>query len=129
MRSYIEQHLDDPDLGVEHLCRAFGASEPTVYRDFADAGGVAHYVAMRRLGRAYRQLLSAQPGRGQVQEISSRCGFDDPLYFSRLFRQRFGIAPSAVLSLVQERRLSRAASRRASRAIGESQFEDWLKLI
>ena len=30
-----------------------------------------------------------------VKEVAERCGFDDPLYFSRIFRKARGHAPSA----------------------------------
>lgn len=130
MLSYVEQHLDNPDLSVEQLCRAFGASVPSVYREFADTGGVARYIAKRRLDRAFRQLLSAAPRRGQVQEIASRCGFDDPAYFSRLFHKHFGVSPSAMLGLGQARDMpfARQLPSRAA-ADGEARIGDWLSLI
>jgi AraC-like DNA-binding protein len=130
MRSYVERRLDDPDFSVEQICRAFHVSVPTVYRDFADAGGVAHYIATRRLDRAFRQLLSAAPNRGQVQETANRCGFDDPGYFSRLFRQHFGVPPSTVLSLGQMAKTPAAQGFLSGAvAINESRFADWLSLI
>lgn len=130
MRSYIERHLENPDLSVEQLCRAFRASVPTVYRDFADTGGVARYIAARRLDRAFRELLSASPLRGEVQAIASRCGFDDPGHFSRLFRQRFGVPPSTVLSLGQAKNTPVAGWLLAgATALGEPSMGDWLKII
>lgn len=97
MRSYLERHLADTELSAERLCREFGASRASIYRDFAEAGGVARYITQRRLDRIFHQLLSTSPARGRVQEVASRWGFDDPGHFSRLFRQRFGVPPSVVL--------------------------------
>lgn len=97
MRSYLERHLADTELSVERLCQEFGASRASIYRDFAEAGGVARYITQRRLDRIFHQLLSTSPARGRVQEVASRWGFDDPGHFSRLFRQRFGVPPSVVL--------------------------------
>lgn len=62
------------------------------------------HLFKRRVGRSFRQVqiesqLSHAEGllRGEpqlsVKEIAYRCGFDDPLYFSRLFRKRRGASP------------------------------------
>ncbi len=127
MRSYIEQRLDDPDFTVEQLCRAFCASIPTVYRDFAHTGGIARYITMRQLGRSFQELLSAPPGRGRVREVASRYCFDDPGYFSRLFQKRFGISPSAVSSLGYSGKNPAARPYLPAAAIGEANLGDWLK--
>lgn len=90
----IDQNLGDPDLGIETLLKEFGASRATIYRDFAEDGGLQHYIHMRRLQRAFLLLSEAAPGRGVVQDVASRCGFASLAHFSRSFRARFGFAPS-----------------------------------
>jgi len=52
------------------------------------------YALARRMNLA-QQLLSE--GRHPVSIVAERCGYKDPFYFSRIFRQHFGIAPSKVL--------------------------------
>lgn len=97
LRRYIDQNLSDPDLGLESLLCEFGASRATIYRDFADVGGLQHYILERRLQRAYRLLAEALPLRGQVQVVASRCGFASLAHFSRRFRAAYGVAPSDLL--------------------------------
>ena len=99
VRAYIEDHLDDPDLGVERLCRRFAMSRRTVYRMFADDGGVGRYLVERRLVRAFGALRAASPSRGLINAVALDCGFDDQRRFRRLFRQRFAIAPSDAVGL------------------------------
>jgi AraC-like DNA-binding protein len=96
-KRYIDQNLADPGLGMESLLREFGASRATIYRDFADVGGLQHYILERRLHRAYRFLAEASPNRGHVQDVASRCGFASLPHFSRRFRTNFGVAPSDVV--------------------------------
>ncbi len=96
MRRFLDEHLDDPELGVASLCAAFGASRATIYRDFADEGGVARFVTRRRLERAYRDLAGGPPDRGRVRRIAERWGFACPYHFSRVFRKRFDLWPSEV---------------------------------
>lgn len=68
------------------------------------------HLFRRRLGKSYRQvrieialsradeLLRSSPGI-RVREVAFRLGFDDPLYFSRLYRKHRGVPPSrAVVS-------------------------------
>jgi AraC-like DNA-binding protein len=97
MKRSIEQNLGDPDLGIETLLKDFGASRATIYRDFAEDGGLQHYIHMRRLQRAFLLLSEAPPGRGAVQDVATRCGFSSLAHFSRSFRARFGFAPSDVV--------------------------------
>lgn len=35
-----------------------------------------------------------------VSDVAARCGFDDPAYFSRLFRRRFGMTPREFRSML-----------------------------
>lgn len=96
-KQYIDQNLADPQLGVEALLRDFGASRATIYRDFAEVGGLQHYILERRLQRAYRFLAEEAPVRGNVQDVALRCGFSSLGHFSRRFRASFGMTPSDVV--------------------------------
>ncbi|MDA4845893.1 helix-turn-helix domain-containing protein [Hoeflea poritis] len=98
MQTYISQHLSDPELDAEHLCKTFHVSRPTIYRDFAEAGGVAKFITQRRLERAYYRLTSSGSSPIRVSNVAFELGFMDPGYFSRIFRRRFGISPKEAAS-------------------------------
>ena len=38
--------------------------------------------------------LSSLPDDSNITEISRLCGFKEPLYFSRMFKKKYGVAPS-----------------------------------
>lgn len=97
MKAFIDRNLADSDLGIEMLLKAFGASRATIYRDFAEDGGLQHFILVRRLHRAYRILSEAAPLRGAIQDASDRTGFLTQAHFSRSFRDHFGERPSDVL--------------------------------
>lgn len=97
MKTFIDKNLGDPELGIDMLLKAFGASRATIYRDFAAAGGLQHFILSRRLHRAYRILSEANPSRGAVQDAADRSGFLTLAHFSRSFRDHFGERPSDVL--------------------------------
>ena len=88
-RSYIADHLTDPDLGAARIASAVGISERQLSRVFAaDGTSVPRHILARRLDLA-RSLLTG-PGPGSVAEVSARCGFTSAAYFSHAFRSRFG---------------------------------------
>ncbi|MCU4652123.1 AraC family transcriptional regulator [Roseibacterium sp. SDUM158016] len=97
MKAFIDQNLAEPDLGIDMLLEKFGASRATVYRDFADDGGLKNFILSRRLHRAYRALSEAMPTRGAVLAVAEACGFETLAHFSRSFRAHFGERPSDVL--------------------------------
>jgi AraC-like DNA-binding protein len=60
MKAFIDQNLAEPELGIDMLLEKFGASRATVYRDFAEDGGLQNFILSRRLHRAYRALSEAR---------------------------------------------------------------------
>jgi AraC-like DNA-binding protein len=97
MKAFIDQNLAEPELGIDMLLEKFGASRATVYRDFAEDGGLQNFILARRLHRAYRALSEAAPTRGAVLAIAESCGFQTLAHFSRSFREHYGERPSDVL--------------------------------
>jgi len=71
----------------------FEVDRATLFRSFREATGmsVKHWIDAQRFRRA-QDLL--QVSDAPVREVARLCGFRDPLYFSRAFRQRVGVAPS-----------------------------------
>ena len=47
----------------------------------------------RRLQTA-ASMLRSQYNDGNVTEVARQCGFREPLYFSRMFKKRYGVSPS-----------------------------------
>ena len=95
----IRRHLSSHHLNPELIARQLHCSRAHLYRVFA-AGGetVASYMREVRLQRAYELLAHDNIRKGQIGDIAYRCGFEDPVHFTRLFRQRFGLTPSDLRS-------------------------------
>lgn len=90
---FIEQNLDD-DLSLERLAAVACFSPFHFHHLFRGMIGepVAQYVRRIRLERAAGQLHgSARP----VTEIAFDAGYDSHEAFTRAFRARFGLSPSA----------------------------------
>lgn len=90
----IERRLLDPTLTPDGIAAATGASRSTLYRAFADYGGVQRRIQTLRLERA-RDVLRRRAGRHPtVSEVAYQHGFASEAHFSRVFRSRFGHSPS-----------------------------------
>ncbi|MBR2460076.1 MAG: helix-turn-helix transcriptional regulator [Clostridia bacterium] len=83
----------DKQMKVAELAEAIGVSEPTVYRMFAQVAGCTpiDYINAYRLGKAHAMLGSE--AEMKIKEIASSCGFDDQLYFSKMYSKAYGISP------------------------------------
>lgn len=93
LRDLVEARLCEPDLRTADLAAALGVSDRAVQYAFARMSTTpSAYIQDRRLARG-ADLLRADPGR-PVTEIAFELGFNDSSYFSRCFRQRYGVPPS-----------------------------------
>ena len=95
--SYVESRLRDPQLSISQICKDVGASRATLFRIFAEHGGIQRYIMKRRLKQAFDELATADPSYGVVRRVGERWGFDDPQHFSRAFRRQFGLPPSDMI--------------------------------
>jgi AraC-like DNA-binding protein len=96
MRQYIADHLDDLALDVGTLRRQFFCSRATLYRLFEVDGGVAKHIRDARLRACMHDLAQPSLTRKRIALIATRWGFENPSHFNRLFKQTFGVVPSAV---------------------------------
>jgi AraC-like DNA-binding protein len=85
------------DLSPERIASRLGCSRAHLYRVFARNGlTIAGYLREVRLRRCRAALAAAGSG-DTVADIAFRCGFDNPVHFTHLFRRRFGMLPREVL--------------------------------
>lgn len=80
-------------IGLADLAAAAGLSAPHFCRAFRQSTGLPphRYQIALRIERA-QQLLAV--GSISIADVASAVGYDDPAYFSRLFRNETGTAPS-----------------------------------
>jgi AraC-like DNA-binding protein len=92
--AFLDEHyLESPPLA--RVAEVVGLAPNYLHRLFRRVFGVTpfDYMQRRRLDRA-RHLLTGSAL--QIQEIAAACGYDNPLYFSRVFARRFGLSPRAL---------------------------------
>lgn len=90
----IEQRLGEPDLSLSDIAAANGMSVRNLQKLFeAFDKAFSVYVRSRRLERCRDDLASPLLAQLSISEICYRWGFTDPAYFSRSFRDQFGVSP------------------------------------
>ena len=94
LTSCIRAHLHDPSLCLPKLLRLLGMSRSDLHRKLKAATGMSatEYIRYLRLRRAAR-LLTEQPERS-VFCIAIEVGFNDHSYFTRRFREVYGVSPA-----------------------------------
>jgi two-component system response regulator YesN len=92
---YIDEHIEIPH-SVEEVSSLVGINAKyfsKLCKSYLGATFV-EYVNTKKMERAH-QLLKA--GAASVKEVAEATGFVDTNYFSRLFRQHWGVSPSSLL--------------------------------
>ena len=100
MRDYLRAHLRDENLGVAHLVTRFRCARSTVYRCFADVGGVRAFVQRERLVACRAALRSAliEEGNPSIAAMALNWGYKEPAHFVRAFRTTYEETPGTWLA-------------------------------
>lgn len=94
---YIEHNLHRNDLSVVDIARGTHMSRAQLYRLFAAQETSVHgTLREKRLQKSLGYLAQSDGKRLSIGAIGHACGFSDPAVFSKLFRQRFELAPREV---------------------------------
>ena len=90
---YIENHYSE-ELSLDHIAKQFYTSSTTLLRTFKEfsADTPINYLINYRLEKA-KDLLSTYPAMS-IKEVAQNVGYNDSLYFSKLFKKHFGASPS-----------------------------------
>ena len=93
----IANNLARPGLSVAALADRHRCTPRSVQRLFETAGTTfTEYVLEQRLMRAHRVLSDPRRDGSKICAVAYGCGFGDVSYFNRMFRRRFGAAPSDI---------------------------------
>jgi AraC-like DNA-binding protein len=98
-KNYIEEHLADVDLTPGRVAVAQNMSIRTLHRLFeADDLTVRGWIRQRRLENCSLDLTDPALTHVPVSSVASRWGLWDAAHFSRIFKECYGLSPSAYRS-------------------------------
>ncbi len=92
LRRVLIERAGDPELSVSRLAGELGEDRSVLSRRFTRLVGVAPkpFLQSIRLSRAMSLLHTTE---APISAIAHDCGFADPGYFARAFRERTGLTP------------------------------------
>lgn len=90
--SLIVEHLSDSEFTIDSLCREMAMSRTLFYVKLKSYTGKSpqDFIRIIRLERASLMLRSGR----NVTDVAALTGFDNPKYFSTVFKKYFGVSPS-----------------------------------
>ena len=88
----VVEHLDDSEFSIDRLCREMAMSRTLFYVKLKSYTGKSpqDFIRIIRLERAASLLRNGR----SVTDAAALAGFDNPKYFSTVFKKYFGVSPS-----------------------------------
>src|SRR5574344_1031150 len=90
---YVEENLSNTEISVETMSEKLGMSRVHLYKRMLAITGVtpSEFIRQIRLRHAEQLLRRSQL---TISEISYQVGFNYPRYFSKYFKEMYGVMPS-----------------------------------
>lgn len=88
----VVDHIDDSEFTIDQLCREMAMSRTLFYLRLKSYTGKSpqDFIRVIRLERAAALLRNGR----SVTDAAALTGFDNPKYFSTVFKKYFGVSPS-----------------------------------
>ena len=92
LRGIVEENFYNSDFSVEQLCKLVFMSHSQLHRKLEALSGHSpnHFIRMVRLNKA--KTLLENPAMS-IASVSLESGYNDPGYFTRVFKQETGLTP------------------------------------
>ncbi|MDD4990851.1 MAG: two-component regulator propeller domain-containing protein [Paludibacter sp.] len=89
---FVEENYANPDMNIDDIATNSGLSRSSFFKKLKMITGLApvDFIKEFRVQRAM-QLLEA--GETNISQIAYQVGMDDPRYFSKCFKQKYGMNP------------------------------------
>lgn len=89
----MEKNMDNPDYSVQQFSQDLGMDRTVLYKKMQSITGLApsEFIRSIRLKRAAQLLIQ---GQYPVAEVAEKVGFNTQKYFSKYFKEAFGVSPS-----------------------------------
>ncbi len=90
---FVEENIDNSEVNIGDMASAAAISRSGLQRKLKQAMGITPQDLLReaRIKRACQLLRQTDK---TVSEVAYSCGFSDPKYFSRCFKQTMNLSPT-----------------------------------
>ncbi len=92
LNTEVEYRIGNPDLDVEMLAESMSMSRRTLNRKLAAKlhSSANEYIRKTRLQKAASMLITEYT----ISQTAFTVGFESPSYFTKCFKEEFGLTPS-----------------------------------
>ena len=96
IRTSIIQNYTDSSYALDVTIRQTPFNYDYLRKLFKKEMGITplEYMNRLRMKKAETMLTAMWTNEYSISEVAEQCGFDDALYFSRVFKKNFGCSPS-----------------------------------
>jgi len=95
----LEKHGQEAEFGVEAFCRKAALSKSQLYRKTLELWNLAPNPLLRRY-RLEKALALMRKKTCSIAGITFESGFTSPSYFTKCFKETFGLLPAAYMQMV-----------------------------
>lgn len=95
MLNVVEDHISNHEFGVDYLSRDMGVSRPQLYRKVTAITGRSPVTFIRDI-RLNKALALIKENKYNLSEIALEIGYNSPSYFSKCFRDKYGVNASRI---------------------------------
>lgn len=105
IRNSIRSHYSDPGFALDQVIRELPFHYDYLRKLFKKELGSSplEYLTSLRMQAAEKLLTTMWTNEYSISEVAQMCGYDDPLYFSRVFKKNFGCSPTAFVGRQKEK--------------------------
>ena len=89
----IETNIDNPELNIQMMCSELAMSRTLLYNKITQLTGKSPTEFIRIF-----RLKQAASGEYSVTNVAFKVGIDNPKYFSRIFKEFYGVSPKEYLA-------------------------------
>ena len=97
IKHYIDNHYADPKLSLEQISEHFSYNSRYISAAFQKHMqlSIPRYITAVRLQNACALM---ERNHTCIKDVALKCGFSDPLYFSKVFKKEMRVSPTVFLT-------------------------------
>lgn len=101
IKKYIDEHFTDTDFSLDKMSHELSYHQKYISHVFKKNIGItiSQYISTIRIQNACTMI---EQGYTSINDIAGKCGFSDPQYFSKVFRDKMGISPTHYMKSIHK---------------------------
>lgn len=101
IKKYIDEHFTDTDFSLDKMSHELSYHQKYISHVFKKNIGItiSRYISTIRIQNACTMI---EQGYTSINDIAGKCGFSDPQYFSKVFRDKMGISPTHYMKSIHK---------------------------